>query len=162
MSDYNLPTRKVFPNRVVLWNIANDLLNTLLIGFTRGSRDDPFFLDGGWHLGEHLMIRRGKEVTLRMMDRYQNRYLGGSDGPGMNVQTKDSHTCFGFTDRMLRSHLEEGVHVFGTTIRDNMYEMRRMRANDSALIRPEEFDVEVNAVGCETGEWEEQAFFRAY
>ncbi len=155
MRDYNDPVITTFENGMEMVTIANRLLNTSAIGFTVGMRDDPPWLDGAAHLVEHLVFRRGATHDSRTVNRMMRRFLGGSDGPGMNVYTVHSHTMFAHQDLLRRSNLE---HVFGITGRivcDNLYDLRRMRSSkDRPLIIDDAvYDVERAAVHNEDGEF---------
>lgn len=155
MRDYNNPVVTAFENGMELITIANPLLNTSAIGFTVGMRDDPPWLDGGTHVMEHLMFRRGATHDDRTVNRMMRRYLGGSNGPGMNVYTVHSHCMFGHQDLLRRRNLHYVFNVIGHIVRDNMADVRRFRGTDDRplIINQEVYDVERAAVHNEDGEY---------
>ncbi|HXV27015.1 MAG TPA: insulinase family protein [Candidatus Paceibacterota bacterium] len=166
MATDNKPKFQQYDNGLEAVNITNRTLNTSLIGFTVGTRDDPEWLDGAAHLTEHIICRgapvrlaerfaaqeknRRKPVTDEEVNRVLRRYLGGSHGPGINIFTMHSHTGYGHADLLRRKYMETVFGTFAQVIRDGMYALRRMD-HDKTVLDLHGFRIEKPAVDNETG-----------
>lgn len=141
------PTMTEFENGMVVVNHPNIFMNASSLCFLVGHRDDPPWFPGAAHISEHILCRGASDrllakynhedrplpVSGRQMDRMMRRYLGGSDGPGMNIYTTACFTSYGHNDLPGRKALRAVTGTMWPIVRDGMYELRRMRHNEGML-----------------------------
>jgi predicted Zn-dependent peptidase len=171
-----VPTR--FENGMVAWSIRNEMLSASLYGFIRGCRYDGPKAIGSAHFGEHLwchgvpdsvaaLIRkrcpgRPAPVTERKANRTYRKYLGGSNGPGMNIFTDHSRVGFGHQDLFNPDYLDEVSPVIGGMVHDGMQDARDLKVRAHSVVSPRIFDIERSAVLHETAENDEHPFMVGY
>jgi predicted Zn-dependent peptidase len=173
VGNYNVPVQTDFENGMQLITIANEFAAASQIAFTVGTRNDPLMaLVGMAHLSEHIFCRgaspeaitavarrnatarpgteRPIPVSERAMNRMCRKFLGSSNGPGINVYTLTSHTGYGHQDLFHPRYLKNVFSVMAGVVRDCMYGIRDMRNRHDAIISPQAFSVERAAVDNET------------
>src|SRR4030042_2049286 len=147
MSLYNEPIVTPFQNGLTLVNLTNSLLNTSLIGFKVGSRNDPVWCNGLAHWWEHMLCRRSKEHDDRIVNLLMRRHFGGSDGDGIKVCTTESIMMFGHADLLTRRYLKKDVFpVMAPMVRDGIHALRVMHAPKDVILTDKPARVEKAAV----------------
>lgn len=99
-------------------------MNVSAIGFRNGSIYDPPGLSGMNHLIEHLMARRSADLTERDVERFFNRFMGGTHGLDINIRCDRSSVLFGHGDLRRREHMWKCFDMYAGLVKDAILDVR--------------------------------------
>lgn len=137
-------------NGMLVISRANSSHSVSGVGVTRGTVNDPPWLEGAAHLAEHMVCRRSHTYSDRQVTLMMERLFGGTNDSDIKVFTTWTNTFYGHDDLLRRADMREAFMLMASLVHDAVIEVHNTHRSDGRLYSLNELLVERSAVHNET------------